>query len=161
MKKFIWFKWKWVPGGFWGLQLRINTQNSKIQYGGSNMTVENVKIYLIGEFSKSLIANLCLTFRNSKWRIQSGELKYKKLLDSDENRYYAVFQVAECGLNDWTSRRSILLQSTVTKIYLSIFYHWVFIKIYRNFWVWIHDPRVCHIESAILNFKIFKLIFKL
>ena len=103
MKKFIWFKWKWVPGGFWGLQLRINTQNSKIQYGGSNMTVENVKIYLIGEFSKSLIANLCLTFRNSKWRIQYGELKYKKLLDSDENRYYAVFQVAECGLNDWTS----------------------------------------------------------
>ena len=51
----------------------VHIQNSKIQYGGSNMTDQNVKIYLIGittitrGFSKSF-ANLYLKFRNLKWR---------------------------------------------------------------------------------------------
>ena len=41
-KKFIWFGWKLVLGGFWGLWLQIFTQNSEIKYSRANMADQNV-----------------------------------------------------------------------------------------------------------------------
>ena len=65
------------------------------------MADQNVKIHLIEmkiitmEFSKSLIVNLYLKLRNSKWRIQYGGPKCKNLLDWDENYNWGVFEVAD------------------------------------------------------------------
>ena len=131
------------------------------------MADQYIKIYLITMkiitrgFSKSLITNLYLKFWNSRWRIQYGGPKGKKLLDWDENynsevfkvadyessleilksnmadqhiknylklfdqnEYSGVFGFAECELNNnQTLRRSILTQSTITNIDLSVFYH--------------------------------------
>ena len=70
------------------------------------MADRNVKIQLIEikiitrGFFKSLIANLYLICRSSKWRIQYGGPKCKNLLDSDENGYSGIFGVAEWGLNN-------------------------------------------------------------
>ena len=65
------------------------------------MADENEKSYLIGMkfgtrgFFKSLITNLSSKFRNSKWRIQYGERKCKKLLDAVDIWYSVVFGVAD------------------------------------------------------------------
>ena len=65
------------------------------------MASENAKSNLIRmifgtpRFSGSVITNLSSKFRNSKWRIQYGGQKSKKLIDGDDIRYSAVFRVAD------------------------------------------------------------------
>ena len=94
--KITWLEWKWVLGGFRGLLLQIDTQNSKIQYGGPKCknSLDGMKIITRG-FSKSLIVNLYLKFRNSKWLIEYGRSKCKNLLDRDENYNSGVFEIAD------------------------------------------------------------------
>ena len=46
-------------------------------------------------FSKSLIVNLYLKFRNSQWRIQYGRPKCKNLLDWHENYNSGAFELAD------------------------------------------------------------------
>ena len=46
-------------------------------------------------FSSPLITNLYSKFWNSKWWIQYGGSKYQHLLDSDENCYSEVVEMAD------------------------------------------------------------------
>ena len=65
---------------------------------------KSVKSYLNGMkfgtlgFLRSLIVNPNSKFRNTKWRIQYGGPKYKKLLEWDEIWYSGVFGVTDLSL---------------------------------------------------------------
>ena len=68
---------------FLGRRLRIYNQIFKIQDGGSNIAVKNLKISPmfmkigIQGFFESLITNLQSDFQNSRWQIQHGGQKLK------------------------------------------------------------------------------------
>ena len=87
--------------GSWGFWLRIDTQISEIEYGGSYIVDKNVKIHLIGIKiitrgpSKSLIVNIYFKCFNPKWRIQCGGPKCKNLLDGGKNYNPGVSEVAD------------------------------------------------------------------
>ena len=88
--KIIWLEWKWILRGFRGPWLRIDTQNSTIQYGGPECKKSlnwNENHYL-GVFKVADCESLTWNFE-----IQNGGPKYKNLLHWDEHYNSGAFEV--------------------------------------------------------------------
>ena len=72
------------------------TVNRNIEKSGHRILRDEIQLNFITQrFSGSLITNLLSNFQNSKWRIQNGGTKCKKLFDRNKIEFLKIFGVAD------------------------------------------------------------------
>ena len=102
MSKVTCLRWNSVLGYFWDRWLRIWTQNLEIQNSGRNIATRIKKLLDLDKtgwrFSGSLFTDLRSKLINSKWWMQQGGPKCKKLLHSDGTHLNKTWLVSPNGI---------------------------------------------------------------